>query len=1139
LRIIREEEAMPMTAKLTGMGGTAIQVAERRATDPFTLRRLVSGDLNWIVMRAMEKDRRRRYPAASELAADIQRHLDDQPVLASPPSATYRARKFVRRYKRSVIGAAAVLVALVAGIVATTWQAAIARRERAEAVVARTLAESRLNDVHALAYSMLFEINDDVKDLAGGTKAREALIRLGQQYLNKEAAVTQTSPRRRRELAEAFLKVGDLQGGPGESNLRDVPGARQSYGRSVAILEGEVVSHPRDPRLRHLLTIAYVRQAQLEESALAAKTFGTALYTFSSSWALLDDSESPAKTVLDRAAKSADIYTAQWPADPQAVRDRGEVLQAKGEFASAVALRQRILAASPNDPLLRWELAHAQLALGSSLVLKNRVQALSWLQKGAEACEALSKEDPANVRYQRARAVALGTLTRVLQNLGRLTEALASARQSVSILEQLTTADRRNASFHLDLSAARVALSNAYYDNGQTAQALENVALAAAVQERQAARYPDNPDFPRQAAFQYRNAGRFKSYSRDFVGALEQYRKAEAIDRNLVARYPGRYELSEALRTDLDSIGGAFLGLGDTTSALRAYRDALAVAKSAAPVPPTPESLVGLAMAHQSLSSGLRAMTRWDEAIAEQRSAVAIWERKVAARPESQGLQRARSRSLEELASLYDARGDYQAAVEAAAKARPFLEADYAAHPDDESAKSELRNALLCLRIAYARVGDYDRAIAAAQQNVEITKNTGVISRSTANRDLGDTLLLAGRREEGLALLRQSAATLDKNPFGHYYTEGRFYTLDKEPSPYVRHALASSLLAIAAALTAARREEESAVMLKRLQLILEAMVRDNPGNDVYRDTLLRTHRAAALAFLGLGDLARSLDCEQKALKLELPSASPKGVYERALSLARTGSLQLRLGSRDAAQRIWREALARFQQAARDSDQQWSADKKNLSTLETLRLAELGAAFTMEALGDLQRALRLRESGYARARSAAKRADAVRGLWIIAGDRGDYRPFFENGNPTREQILTALADGWRNHAEAMETFGSPIPARLEAAGKALEFTRQLAAADPSAANRLALANSLRLEGDARRAAAHCSKGAESISAYQHSRDSYVEALKILTSLKESGQLPGAGQASLIRLTNHLADAGDRLREGHDRRTISSR
>jgi hypothetical protein len=68
---------------------------------------------------------------------------------------------------------------------------------------------------------------------------------------------------------------------------------------------------------------------------------------------------------------------------------------------------------------------------------------------------------------------------------------------------------------------------------------------------------------------------------------------------------------------------------------------------------------------------------------------------------------------------------------------------------------------------------------------------------------------------------------------------------------------------------------------------------------------------------------------------------------------------------------------------------------------------------------------------------------------------------------------------------------------------------------------------------------CSKGAESISAYQHSGDSYVEAITILTSLKQSGQLPSTAHADLSTLTNNLADAGERLREGHDQRAISRR
>ena len=81
------------------------------------------GELDWIVMKALEKDRTRRYETANGLAADLRRYLDDEPVQACPPSATYRMRKFVRRNKAPVLAALLIVVALVGGIVATTWQA--------------------------------------------------------------------------------------------------------------------------------------------------------------------------------------------------------------------------------------------------------------------------------------------------------------------------------------------------------------------------------------------------------------------------------------------------------------------------------------------------------------------------------------------------------------------------------------------------------------------------------------------------------------------------------------------------------------------------------------------------------------------------------------------------------------------------------------------------------------------------------------------------------------------------------------------------------------------------------------------------------------------------------------------------------
>jgi eukaryotic-like serine/threonine-protein kinase len=104
LRIIREEEAPSLPRKLTSMGAAATDIAARRGVDPVSLRRLVDGDLNSITMRALEKMRERRYVSVADLAADIQRYLDNRAVLASPPSRLYQAHKFFRRHRLATMG---------------------------------------------------------------------------------------------------------------------------------------------------------------------------------------------------------------------------------------------------------------------------------------------------------------------------------------------------------------------------------------------------------------------------------------------------------------------------------------------------------------------------------------------------------------------------------------------------------------------------------------------------------------------------------------------------------------------------------------------------------------------------------------------------------------------------------------------------------------------------------------------------------------------------------------------------------------------------------------------------------------------------------------------------------------------------
>src|SRR5215510_2836340 len=119
-RIIREEEPPRPSTRISTLGGAADTASANRRSDPRRLRRLLRGELDWIVMRALEKDRNRRYESASAFAADVQRYLADEPVQAGPPGAGYRLRKFVQRHRVPVLAGTVVLLALVAGIVGTT-----------------------------------------------------------------------------------------------------------------------------------------------------------------------------------------------------------------------------------------------------------------------------------------------------------------------------------------------------------------------------------------------------------------------------------------------------------------------------------------------------------------------------------------------------------------------------------------------------------------------------------------------------------------------------------------------------------------------------------------------------------------------------------------------------------------------------------------------------------------------------------------------------------------------------------------------------------------------------------------------------------------------------------------------------------
>jgi eukaryotic-like serine/threonine-protein kinase len=151
VRIIQDEEPARPSVRVTGLGAQAGDMAKRRDTDVSSLRKQLRGDLDWIVLRALEKDRTRRYASASEFAADIERHLADEAVMASPPSVAYRVQKFVRRHRLSVAAALAVVLALAAGLAVSTRLYVQVRAERQASDHGSYLANIAAADAHVRA----------------------------------------------------------------------------------------------------------------------------------------------------------------------------------------------------------------------------------------------------------------------------------------------------------------------------------------------------------------------------------------------------------------------------------------------------------------------------------------------------------------------------------------------------------------------------------------------------------------------------------------------------------------------------------------------------------------------------------------------------------------------------------------------------------------------------------------------------------------------------------------------------------------------------------------------------------------------------------------------------------------------------
>ena len=218
LRAIREQEPAKPSTRIRSMGPASSSSAQNRREDPRTFARHIRGELDWITMKALEKERSRRYGSPAELREDIQRHLANEPVAAHPPSASYRARKYIRRHRLAVGFAGSVAVLLVAFAATMAVQKVRISRERDRAEKNRAEATKQAQLALDTIYQVVTSADNRLRDVAGTGELRKELMQGAMKNLDQISRSAATANWADRTMGVALQRMGDFYAQMGMQN---------------------------------------------------------------------------------------------------------------------------------------------------------------------------------------------------------------------------------------------------------------------------------------------------------------------------------------------------------------------------------------------------------------------------------------------------------------------------------------------------------------------------------------------------------------------------------------------------------------------------------------------------------------------------------------------------------------------------------------------------------------------------------------------------------------------------------------------------------------------------------------------------------------------------------------------------------
>jgi len=462
LRVIADEETPKPSTRLRDAGAATTTIAAQRSVERTRLAKMISGELDWIVIKALEKDRNRRYATAADLAQDVQRFLANEPVLAGPPSAAYRLRKFARRHRGSLAAASVLVAALLVAIGGVGW----AMRDRAarESEADRVASDQRAR-VHARVRELL--------DAADRQMAAQAWLEALETVRQADAAVTsggadETTTQRVHMLLQDLEFVERLDHirsrmATWTSSGFDSAGAFREYGSAFREHGLDIESAPVEEltvRLETTPALAVPLAAGLEDLAwqcLAQKDLAACRRVLLVASAI--DRE-PVRTSIRSArlkrdaAAAAELLSLAGTLDvrvhpPETILNLARVLRDEQPNAARSLLRAA-QHAHPGDFWLAFE-------LGGVLVDQGDFQAALPYHVAAVAIRPDS-------------AAAHTNLSHVLHSLGEVDAAMASSQRAIEL--------------DPNLSMAHTNMARALLDQRKSAEALESLRTALALDPR-------------------------------------------------------------------------------------------------------------------------------------------------------------------------------------------------------------------------------------------------------------------------------------------------------------------------------------------------------------------------------------------------------------------------------------------------------------------------------------------------------------------------------------------------------------------------------------------------------------------------------------------------------------------------------